>query len=97
MQEMEQEIDRIDDPNGEINLYCDIIANKVERDDTIFSQMEQWSILSNRVNYIQYDRHPKNYYDLEIKAIDYKGKKKRCGREMERHILNIDFLMPYKS
>ena len=23
--------------------------------------MEQWSILSNIVNYVKYDRHPKNY------------------------------------
>ena len=30
--------------------------------------MEQWSILSNIVNYIQYDRHPRHLYDLDIKT-----------------------------
>ena len=76
-QEMEQELDKINNTNGEINLYHDIIVNKAEKDDTLLSQMEQWSILSNTVNNVQYDRHPRNFYDLEIKAIDYKGQKKR--------------------
>ena len=34
-QEMEQEIDKIDDTNKEIHLYCDIIVNKAEKDDTL--------------------------------------------------------------
>ena len=33
----------------------------------------------------------KKNYDLDIKAINYKGQNKRCGREKERHVLNIDF------
>ena len=43
------------------------------------------------VNYIQYDRHPKNFYDIDIKAIDYNSQKKRYGREKEKYILSIDF------
>ena len=43
--------------------------------------MEQWLILSNVVNYIQYDRHPQNYYDLDIKAIDLKRHKKIFNKE----------------
>ena len=31
------------------------------------SQMEQWSILTNVVNYVQCDRHPTNFYDVDIK------------------------------
>ena len=38
--------------------------------------MEQWSILSNIVNYVQYDRNPKNFYGLDIKAIDQKNHRK---------------------
>ena len=44
--------------------------------DTILSQMEQWSILSNMVNYIQYDRHPKNFHNLDIKAVHQRNHKK---------------------
>ena len=47
------------DTNGEINLFFDIVVNKVQKDNKLLSQMEQWSILSNLVNYIQYDIHPK--------------------------------------
>ena len=65
--EMDQEVDVIDDTNGEINPYHDVIVNKAERDDIILSQMEEWSILSNMINYLQYDRHSKKFYDLDIK------------------------------
>ena len=51
---MDQDVDKIDDTNGKINPYCEIIVNKAERDNTIISQMEQWLILSNVINYIQY-------------------------------------------
>ena len=34
--------------------------SNTEKTDTILSPMEQWPILSNIVNYMQYDIHPKN-------------------------------------
>ena len=50
--EIDQDVDKIDDINGEINPYHESIVNKTERDDTIISQMEQWSILSNMVTFV---------------------------------------------
>ena len=32
--------------------------------------MEQCSILSNTLNYIQYDKFPKNYHNLGISAVN---------------------------
>ena len=60
---------------------------------TITSQMEQWSILSNIVNYVQYDGYPRNVYDLDIKPIDHKSHKKIYDRfkEEDRQILEVDF------
>ena len=55
--------------------------NSAEKTDTILSQMEQWSILSNVVNYIQYDRHPKNFHDLNIRAVNKEKYKKIYYRE----------------
>ena len=54
--------------------------------------MEQWSILSNIVNYVQYDRHPRNFNDLDIKTIDQKNQEKIYSKtkEEERHILDLD-------
>ena len=90
-QEIDHVLDRMDDTSDEINPYCKIIVNKAERDNTILSQMEQWSILNNIVNYIQYDRHPKNFYNLDIRAIDQKNYKKINNKEGERQIVELDF------
>ena len=38
--------------------------------------MEQWLILSNVVNYVQYDSNPKDLYDLDVKAVDQKNHRK---------------------
>ena len=62
-QEMEEEKLRknnIDDEE-EVNPYHNIIINNIDRENVITSQMEQWSILSNVVNYVQYDRHPRDF------------------------------------
>ena len=42
---MDEDLDRIDDTNGDLNLYHEIIVNNAESDNTILSQMEQWSVL----------------------------------------------------
>ena len=58
----EIEADKLDNNNNleeEINSYHKIITKKAERENTIILQMEQWSILSNIFNYVQYDRHQK--------------------------------------
>ena len=76
---------------GKINLYHEIIVNKAEWDNTILSQIEQWSILSNVIHYIQYDRHPRNFYNLHIKALNQKSHQKIYNKEEERHVLELDF------
>ena len=54
-----------------------------------WTQMEQWSILSNTLNYIQYDRHPKNCHSLDISIVN------KCGKNVytkeERDIVELDF------
>ena len=53
--------------------------------------MEQWSILSNTLNYIQYDRHPKNYHNLGISMVN-KCVNNACTKEEERDMLELDFV-----
>ena len=50
-------------------------------------------ILSNVINYAQYDRNPKNFYDLDIKAIDQKSHRKMYDRlkDGDNQILESDF------
>ena len=42
--------------------------------------MEQKTILSNTLNYIQYNRHPKNFHSLNISAVN-KYRKSMCTKE----------------
>ena len=59
--------------------------------------MEQWSILSNVVNYIQYDRHPKNFYNLNIRAVNRENHRRKSNIEEEIQMLELDFRdMPEK-
>ena len=54
--------------------------------------MEQWSILSNTVNYIQYDKHARNFHNLNIRAVNKEKYKRNSNTEdEERHMLELDF------
>ena len=54
--------------------------------------MEQWSILCNVVNYTQNNRDPKNFYNLNIRAVNKeKYKRKSSIEEEERQMLELDF------
>ena len=54
--------------------------------------MEQWSILSNVVNYIQYHRHPKNFHNLNISTVNKDRYKRNSNiEEDQRHVLEVDF------
>ena len=60
-QEIDQdwELNRLDDASGGINPYRELMVNKAEKVKIVLSQMEQWSILSNVLNYIQHHRYLK--------------------------------------
>ena len=51
------------------------------------TQMEQWSILSNVLNYIQYDRHPKSYHGLSINAVN----KHNINTKEKGDIVEVEF------
>ena len=71
-QEMEQEkqLDKMDDTSGETNPYEELIVNKSEKIEPFMTQMEQWSILSNILNYVQHSRLNSMNHTLDIKAVD---------------------------
>ena len=90
-QELEQErqFNKIDDTNGETNPYKELILNNTEKLDPLMIKMEQWSILSNVLNYIPYDKHPKNNHNLSINAVSkYKNS---LDTSEERDIVKLDF------
>ena len=89
--EQDQELSKLDATIGDIN-YGELIVNNAEKIETVLSQMEQWSILSKVVNYIQYDRHPKNFHNLNIKAVSKEKYKIESNVESEeRQMLELGF------
>ena len=86
-QEIEDDrLDKDNDNEGEENPYQNIIINDFDRNNVIASQMEQLSILSNIVNYVQYDRNPRDYYNLEVKVLEQKNHRKIYDRLTEKKI-----------
>ena len=54
--------------------------------------MELWLIPSRITNYVQYDKHPKNFHALSVKAVnEMKNKIKSKKDEKARPISEIDF------
>ena len=86
--DQDQELDRLDDSSGDINPYRELVVNNPEKVDTILTQMKQWSILSNVVNYIQYDRHSKSFYNLDRERRETKVRVRfwRHARGIKRRI-----------
>ena len=85
--EQEKQLNRIDDKNGETNPYRELIVNNAERTEPLMTQMEQWSILSNVLDYIQHSKFNSMNHTLNVKAVNrYKVKP-----DMEREFKELDF------
>ena len=87
--EQGQQLNKIDDMNGVINPYRELIVNNAEKIEPLMTQMEQWSVLSNILNYIQYEGHHTINCNFSIKALNkYKYSLETKG---EREITELDF------
>ena len=62
------ELDKINDTNGDENLYRELIVNNTGKIETTLSQMEQLSILSIVRNYVLNDKHPKTFHSMSVKV-----------------------------
>ena len=61
------ELDRMDNNSRDENPYRELIVNNASKIECMLSQMEQWSILSNVINYVQYSKNPRNFHTMSIK------------------------------
>ena len=61
------ELERMDDNSGDENPYKELIVNNAGKIDSTLTQMEQWSILSNIINYVQDSKNPKNFHSMTIR------------------------------
>ena len=81
--EQEKQLSKIDDMNGEINPYRELIVNNAERTEPLMMQMEQWSILSNVLNYVQHSKFKSMDHTLDVKAMNRYKIKSDMGREFK--------------
>ena len=82
--EQEKQLNKIDDTSREINPYQELIVNNAEKIEPLMTQMEQWSILSNVLNYVQHSRFHSMNHTLDIKAVNkYKHKPNTDDREFK--------------
>ena len=80
---MDVELDRMDVNSGDENPYKELIVNNVGKIESMLSQVEQWSIPSNVINYVQYSKNPKNFHTVSIKPAN-KNKNNVERREGEK-------------
>ena len=62
------ELDKMGDNSGDKNPYRVLIVNNACWIENTLSHMEQWSILSNIINYVQYRKNPKNFHVMSVKS-----------------------------
>ena len=80
-------MNRIDDTSGETKPYCKSIVNNAQKIEPMMTQMEQWSILSNVLNYIQHGRFHTMKQILDMKAVNkYKHKQDTEGGKEFREL-----------
>ena len=79
--EQEKQLNRMDDRNGEINPYRELIVNNAEKTELPMTQMEQWSILSNILNYVQHSKFNSMNHTLNARPVNRYKVKPEMGRE----------------
>ena len=60
----------MDDGSGEVNPYRELVVNNAEKIEMQKTQMEQWSILSNLLNYVQHIKFNAMSHSLNIKPVN---------------------------
>ena len=67
----------------ETNTHRELIVNNAHKTENTLSQIEQWLIHSNVINYVQYNKNQKNSHSMIVKPVntnridkDIKGKSK---------------------
>ena len=103
--EQERQLDKMYDTSREINTYKELIVNNAEKIEPVMKQMEQWSILSNVLNYVQHSRLNSMNHTLDIKAVDkYKYRPSRDSGEFKEldfgatpHKLQEEYMDIYKG
>ena len=90
--EQEKQLSQMDDDSHEVNPYRELVVNNAEKIEMQKTQMEQWSILSNSLNYVQHSRLNSMNHSLNIEPVNkYKMKPNDSPSPSEREFRVVDF------
>ena len=68
-------------------------VNNASKVDSSLTQIEQWSILSNVINYVQYSRNSKNFHSITIKPAKLnKVVKSTKSRNINKSLLEVNLV-----
>ena len=67
--------------NGEINPYRELKVSNAEKTETPIMQMEQWSILSNFLKYVQHSKFKSMNHTLNVRPVNRYKVKPDMGKE----------------
>ena len=82
----------MDDENGEVNPYRELIVNNAEKIEMQKNQMEQWSVLSNSLNYVQHSKFNSMDHSLSIHPVNgYKVKPNDSFSSFGKELREVDF------
>ena len=78
----------MDDNSGDENPYKELIINNAYKIENALPQMEQWSILSNVINYVHYNKNLKKFHSMTIRPSKCnKAVKDAKGRSVDESLL----------
>ena len=85
--EQERQLNQMDDDSGEVNPYRELVVNNAEKIEMQKTQMEQWSILSNLLNYVQHSKFNSVSHSLNIKPVN----RYKMQANEEKEFREVDF------
>ena len=92
-EDADADLDRMDDNSGDENPYKELIVNNAGQIESALTQMEQWSILSNVISYVQYSEKPKNFHSMTIRpAKSNKVVTDTKGRNKNESLLEVNLV-----
>ena len=86
------ELERMDNNSRDENPYKELIVNNASKVDSTLTQIEQWSILSNIINYVQYSRNPKNFHSMIIIKPVKPNKTVTKSRKINESLLEVNLI-----
>ena len=87
------ELERMDNNSRGENPHKELIVDNASRVDSALTQIEQWLILSNIINYVQYSKNPKNFHSMIIKPVKFNRTIKNTkGRNINESLLEVNLI-----